>query len=340
MNPERLHRIQTLYEDASALPTTERAGYLDKACAGDGDLRLEIESLLACQSESDTYLDKPAMHIVAETLADEGAGQLVGRVLGRYQLLSLVGRGGMGDVYCAVDSRLNRLVAVKILPPYMANDIERSRQFQQEARTIAAVNHPHICTLHDADHDEGTYYLVFEYLVGELLSDRLHEGALPPSEALKYAIQIAEALEHAHQQGVIHHDLKPRNIMLTRTGVKILDFGVAELRSPEGEPEESVSPKSGTLAYMAPEQIEGRETDARTDIFAFGTILYEMVSGRTAAGAGARRWNAATSIGGTETESHVLAALYSVIVGCLAEQPSQRWQSVSGVLLMLRRIAS
>jgi serine/threonine protein kinase len=244
-------------------------------------------------------------------------------MLGRYQLLSLVGRGGMGDVYCAVDSHLNRLVAVKVLQPYMADDLERSRRFEQEARSIAALNHPHICTLHDAGEDAGTYYLVFEYLVGEMLSDRLRHGALPLPEALKYAIQIAEALEHAHREGVIHHDLKPRNIMLTNTGVKILDFGIAELHYPE-EPLEEPAPsrsKSGTLAYMAPEQIEGRQTDARTDIFAFGTVVYEMLKA------------------GSEAERHVLAALNSVVAGCLAQQPSQRWQSVSDVLLMLRSIA-
>ena len=131
MNRERLHQIQTLYDHVSELPVTERPGYLDEACAGDGDLRIEIESLLAFQSENDTCLDQPAIHLVAETLAEESAGLLVGRMLGRYQLLSLVGRGGMGDVYCAVDSRLNRLVAVKILPQYMTNDSERAKQLQQ-----------------------------------------------------------------------------------------------------------------------------------------------------------------------------------------------------------------
>jgi serine/threonine protein kinase len=338
---ERLQQIQAIYNDALALPEPDRTAFLDQTCADDSALRIEVESLLACEAEAAACLDKPAINFAAESLAREGAGLSVGRMLGRYQLLSLVGRGGMGDVYCAVDSQLNRLVAVKILPPYLVNDLERSNRFEQEARTIAALNHPHICILHDAGHDAGTYYLVFEYLVGELLSDRLCRGAVQLPDALEYAIQIAEALEHAHEQGIVHHDLKPQNIMLTKTGVKLLDFGIAELRYPD----EPASSDAGTPAYMAPEQIEGRPTDARTDIFAFGMMTYEVITGRPAVQV--RRHGSVTAslvddivaFADSTAAQQALFALDSLVAGCLVQHPSRRWQSISEVLYTLRQIA-
>jgi hypothetical protein len=289
MEQQRLQRIQTVYSDAVSLAPEQRNAFLESTCSGDASLRGEVESLLACESAEATFLDKPAMQFAAESLAEEGAGLQTGRLFGRYQLLGLAGRGGMGDVYCAVDLHLNRLVAVKLLPEHVA---------QEEARTIATLNHPHICMLHDAGNDRDTHYLVFEYLVGDLLSDRLAKGPLPPYEAIRYLIQIAEALEYAHQQDIVHRDLKPQNIMITRTGAKLLDFGI------EG---------AGTPAYLAPEQREGRVSDARTDIFAFGRMAREMTD-------------------------CVQPPLNDLIAKCLAPQPEDRWQSISDVLEILRRI--
>jgi hypothetical protein len=182
MNPERFQQIETIYNDAIALEHGERGAFLDRACVDDSDLRREVESLLAYEQKAQSYMDTPALQMAAQSLAHQAGGTLVDRMLGRYQLLSLVGRGGMGEVYCAVDSRLNRLVAVKVLPPYLAADGERVHRFEQEARAIGGLNHPHICTLHDVGNDDEVHYLVFEYLAGEPLSDHLAKGPLPVRE--------------------------------------------------------------------------------------------------------------------------------------------------------------
>ena len=331
----RLRNIETIYNDALTLQPGERAAFLDRVCSDDSDLRREVESLLAYAPQAETYMATSALQQAAESLAQDGKGTLVARTLGRYQLLSLVGRGGMAEVYCGVDSRLNRLVAVKVLPVYLASDRERVQRFEQEAQAVAALNHPGICTLHDVGNEEGLHYLVFEYLAGEPLSERLIKGAVPFPEALEYAIQIADAVACAHEQEIIHLDLKPSNIMLTRTGVKLLDFGIAELRHPDmpDSPDATATNTAGsgvvagTLGYMAPEQREGRETDCRTDIFSFGAVLYEMFTGRRAF---------PTTIS-TETPT-VPPAVTSLVARCLAQNPSERWQTVSVVLEKLRDI--
>jgi eukaryotic-like serine/threonine-protein kinase len=342
----RLRNIETIYNDALTLKSGERAAFLDRVCNDDGDLRREVESLLAYAPQAETYMATPALQQAAESLAQEGKGTLVARTLGRYQLLSLVGQGGMAEVYCGVDSRLNRLVAVKVLPVYMASDRERVQRFEQEARAVAALNHPCICTLHDVGNEDGVHYLVFEYLAGEPLSERLVKGAVPFPEALEYAIQIADAVACAHEQEIIHLDLKPSNVMLTRTGVKLLDFGIAELRHPD-MPDSTDTIRTntadsgvrtpGTLGYMAPEQLEGRETDCRTDIFAFGAVLYEMFTGRRAFPNPASVLNRPPTPIATETPT-VPPAVDSLVARCLAQNPSERWQSVSEVLARLRDI--
>jgi serine/threonine protein kinase len=341
MSRERLQHVQTLFNDALAVAPSERAAFLDRACGEDSALRNEVESLLAYEAKAESYLERSAFHVVAQSLADEGKGVLVDRMLGRYQLLSLVGRGGMGEVYCAVDSRLNRLVAVKTLPKHLASDNERVERFEQEARSMAVLNHPHICILHDAGYDDGLHYLVFEYLVGEPLSERLSREALPLAKAMEYATQIADALAYAHEFGVIHLDLKPSNIMLMRSGVKLLDFGVAELRYPDAGVSEDASEtqpalhrkRRGTLGYMAPEQIEGGLTDVRTDIFAFGAVLYEMLTGKPAFpkhAEGRLALNDPPRI--SERRQEVPEALDSLVARCLALRQSDRWPSMSVVL--------
>ena len=218
-----------------------------------------------------------------------------GTRLGPYEILGPIGAGGMGEVYKARDTRLDRTVAIKVLPAHLA-DAEYRARFEREARTVAALSHPNICSLHDVGEYASSLFLVMEHLVGETLADRLRKGALPIPEALETATQIAEALSAAHRAGIIHRDLKPGNIMLTRTGVKLLDFGLAKLKAPSAQPafatgaalptqSEPLTGRGtilGTLHYMAPEQLEGKDADARTDIWALGLVLYEMVTGKRA----------------------------------------------------------
>ncbi len=231
---------------------------------------------------------------------------MIGKTLGPYRILEKIGEGGMGEVYKATDTRLERTVAIKVLPAHVASDPERKQRFEREAKTVAALSHPHICPVFDVGFEvpspprgegqgEGDAppidFLVMEYLEGETLAQRLSKGALPLDHALRYAIQIADALDKAHRQGVTHRDLKPANIMLTKAGAKLLDFGLAKLK-PTG-PQSDASTKLadalteqgtilGTFQYMAPEQLEGKDADARTDIWAFGCVVYEMVTGQKA----------------------------------------------------------
>ncbi len=220
---------------------------------------------------------------------------ITGKRLGPYEILSAVGAGGMGEVYRARDTRLDRIVAIKILPDHLADRAELRERFEREAKTISSLNHPHICTLYDVGHQDGTDYLVMEYLEGETLAARLLKGPLPLDQVLKYAIEIADALDKAHRKGITHRDLKPGNIMLTKSGAKLLDFGLAKLTQQDSLAAAPISqlPTAkdaitaqgtilGTLQYMAPEQLEGKEADARTDIFAFGVVVYEMATGKKA----------------------------------------------------------
>ncbi len=219
-----------------------------------------------------------------------------GTRLGPYQVTAPIGSGGMGEVYSATDTRLDRTVAIKVLPEHLADDPQRRERFEREAKAVSSLNHPHICTLHDVGEQDGTHYLVMELVEGDTLAARLEKGRLPLDQALEYAIQIADALDKAHRQGIVHRDLKPGNIMLTKSGVKLLDFGLAKLKGDAGPAstfsqmatEDASKPLTaegsiiGTLQYMAPEQLEGKEADSRTDIFAFGAVVYEMVTGKRA----------------------------------------------------------
>ena len=223
-----------------------------------------------------------------------------GTRLGPYEILSPLGAGGMGEVYKARDTRLERTVAVKVLPSHMSSSPEVRQRFEREAKTISQLSHPHICALYDVGREGETEYLVMELLEGETLSERLAKGPLPLEQTLRYGQEIADALDKAHRQGIVHRDLKPGNVMLTKSGVKLLDFGLAKaMEAPASRGSLTALPTQqaltqegtilGTFQYMAPEQLEGKEADARTDIFAFGCLLYEMATGRRPSRARARR---------------------------------------------------
>ncbi len=277
-----------------------------------------------------------------------------GARLGPFEIVGSLGSGGMGEVYRAHDTRLQRTVAIKIISEPDQGEPQRGRleRFQQEARAVARINHPGICALHDVGQDGETTFLVMEYVAGETLAARLAGGALPLPLALRTAAQVADALDHAHRQGVTHRDLKPANIMLTRDGVKILDFGLAKLRE-EPAPTTSTTfiaaaqPLTeaglivGTVPYMSPEQIEGRAIDARSDIFSFGVVLYEMVTGRRPF-EGDSRISLMAAIVGREPpapstlQALVPPALDRVIARCLAKDPEDRWQDARDVAAELR----
>ena len=276
-----------------------------------------------------------------------------GTRFGPYEVISAAGAGGMGEVYRAKDTRLDRTVAVKVLPSELAQDPEKRQRFEREARSIATLSHPHICTLHDIGHQDGVDYLVLEYLEGETLQKKLEKGSLPIQDVLRYAIDLAGALDKAHRQGIIHRDIKPANIMLTKSGVKLMDFGLAKL-NPETAPianeqTEITSDKKltaegtimGTFQYMAPEQLEGREADARTDIFAFGEVLHEMATGRPAFNGKTRASLIAAILSVdpkpiTELAPASPPSLDRIVKRCLAKDPDDRWQTACDLGAELR----
>ena len=277
-----------------------------------------------------------------------------GTRLGPYEILSAIGAGGMGEVYKARDTRLERTVAVKVLPTHMAAAPETRQRFEREAKTISQLSHPHICALYDVGREGETEYLVMEYLEGETLSDRLARGPLPLEQSLRYGGEIADALDKAHRQGIVHRDLKPGNVMITKSGVKLLDFGLAKAMAPAAAQSSLTALPTqqgltqegtilGTFQYMAPEQLQGKDADGRADIFAFGAVLYEMATGRKAFSA-SNQASLITAIMSAEPPpiSSVAPmsppALDRLVKTCLAKDPEDRWQSAGDVGKELRWI--
>jgi serine/threonine protein kinase/dipeptidyl aminopeptidase/acylaminoacyl peptidase len=355
MNPERWQQIKRLYNSALELEPDRRQAFLQQACSGDESLRKETERLLAQEAEAEDLLGTPAFEFAARALAqdrtDEPLPDFVGRSLLHYRITEKIGEGGMGVVYKARDTHLDRTVAIKVLPAEAVADPERKRRFIQEAKAASALNHPNIIDIHDINSDAGVDFIVMEHVPGKTLDRRIGRKGLRVGEALKYAVQIADALASAHTAGIVHRDLKPANIMVTETGlVKVLDFGLAKLTQPlESEVSATASAMKsltgegriiGTVAYMSPEQAEGKAVDARSDIFSFGSVLYEMISGKQPFQADSTLSTLSAIL---NKEAGPLSAgiphdLERIVTRCLRKDPARRFQAMADLKVELEEL--
>ncbi len=378
MNSDRWAQIDSLCHAVLERQPADQQAFLRGACAGDEELRREVESLLAGQTQAERFLESPAAPVPLERLPVEArsAEPLLspGTRVGPYEVVALVGAGGMGEVYKAHDTRLDRTVALKVLPPDLAIDPGWLKRFKQEARSVAALNHPNICALHDigeatialpaarhpnpGDHvgPVGVTYLVMEYLDGKSLAERLASGALPADQAIDIGLQIAKGLAAAHARQIVHRDVKPANVFLTSDGqVKLLDFGIAKLVQAEPIGDSTSVPtqtatltaaggRLGTVGYMAPEQVQGLACDHRADIFAFGCLFYELLSGRRAF----KGATAADTLAAIRTadpprlaalEPELTSTLQAVVDRCLKKRPEDRFPSARDLALALEEIS-
>jgi len=370
MKPERWEQVGRIYHAALELRPEERASFLADACGDDSAMRREVESLLAAEDGARDFLDAGAMKDAAKILVGEKSLTLVGKNLGHYHVLSLLGSGGMGEVYLARDSKLGRKVAIKILPRYFTTDADRLRRFQQEARTASALNHPNVCVIHEiGETEDGRPFISMEYIEGVTLRERIYDERTDLRKLLRYLQHVAEGLAKAHAAGIVHRDLKPDNIMVTPDGhAKILDFGLAKLieltgQKPDREggrrdvqsssevatailQEHSVPGMIlGTVGYMSPEQAQGRanEVDHRSDIFSFGCILFETIT----------RQNPFQGKDALDTLHKIVHAptpqikdftsdppyeLQKIVRRCLAKDPEARYQSIKDVAIELKEL--
>ena len=365
MNPERWQQIESLFQSVVALPTPQRAVYLQQACQGDETLQKEVEALLAADQKAEGLTLEIPGQVAAEMLSQIPVWQS-GQTLNHYTIVSQLGAGGMGVVYLAHDIRLRRKVALKVLPAALAQDEGRLRRFEQEALAASALNHPNILTIHEFEQTGTTHFLASEFIDGETLRARLQHAALSVNEALDISTQIAQALAAAHEAGIIHRDIKPENVMLRKDGiVKVLDFGLAKLTETQSAEREtrnyeepllpgsadthrssfSIHPSTlsglvmGTVRYMSPEQARGEKVDARTDIFSLGIVLYEMIIGQTPF-AGATMAETIDAILQHEPPPllDVPAGLQTIVSKALQKDRTQRYASSRELLAALEQL--
>ncbi len=291
MTPERYRQIDEIFQAALVLDPDQRAAYLDEACSGDEKIRQEVESLITSDQGGLSFIDEPAFEMAARVLASDEPALAAGNLIDRYEVVSLLGSGGMGEVYLAHDEKLDRKIALKLLPSHFRTNQARLRRFQQEARAASALNHPNIITIHEIGQVEKRNFIATEFVDGETLRQRMKRAPLSLNDSLDIAVQVCSALAAAHKARIVHRDIKPENIMLRRDGyVKVLDFGLAKLTEQHEQPTEVNSTDNvdsssgllmGTVKYMSPEQAGGQQVDPRSDIFSLGVVLYEMVTSHT-----------------------------------------------------------
>ncbi len=346
---DRWQDVKEILYPVLEMEAAERASFLDEKCGDDAELRDEVESLIAAHDNAAERFESPAVEMIAGVVSDEQSDAMVGRSIGHYDIIDKLGSGGMGEVYLAHDSRLNRKVALKVLPVFFTQDPDRLRRFQQEARAASALNHPNILTVHDIGNVDSINYIATEFVDGETLRDRMNRTPLKISEALDIATQVTSALATAHEAGIIHRDIKPENIMLRHDGiVKVLDFGLAKLTErPATDPEASTMVKTdegivmGTAQYMAPEQARGLKVDVRSDIWSLGAVLYEMLAGR-APFTGPTSGDVIVSILEREPApltrfaDDVPAELEWLVKKALRKKREERYQSVTDLLIDLK----
>jgi len=352
MAPERWRRVEAVYESALKVEPADRSAHLDSACGADQELRREVESLLACADKADGFLEAPAAAIVAAGEAGASSAErtpsLAGRSVSHYRILEKLGEGGMGAVYRAYDDQLRRPVALKVLPPEYATDPDRRQRLLREARAASALNHPNIVTVHEIGSEGGVDFIAMELVEGKPLNEMIPAKGLPLRKVLDYAVQISSGLAKAHAAGVIHRDLKPGNIMVTGPAsghsglVKLLDFGLARRVRLDGEHETTLTTKGeivGTPAYMSPEQAEGKPADARSDIFSFGSVLYEMVAGRRAF-QGDSKISTLSAVLHQEPKpiEDIPHDLKRIISRCLRKNPERRFQHMEDLKVELEEL--
>ncbi|HET9528846.1 MAG TPA: protein kinase, partial [Blastocatellia bacterium] len=352
MTPERYQQAGHLYHAALEREPDERAAFLESACGGDEELRREVESLLSAHDKVGDYFATLAIEVAARMVAQGQNPSLVGRSLSHYRVLSFIGAGGMGEVYLAQDTRLNRRVAIKVLPPESVADERAGKRLLREAQAAARLDHPNICAIHEIAEEDGRSFIVMQYVEGETLADRMQRKPLEFAEALDVAIQVADALSEAHSRGIIHRDIKPANIMVTPRGqVRVMDFGLVKVIKDKNSLESEAETQSllsepgvivGTVPYMSPEQVRGEALDVRSDIFSFGAFLYEMVSGRHPF----VRENAAATISAILTLQpppltryvDVPAEVQRIVRKCLEKDRENRYQSARELLIDLKSL--
>jgi eukaryotic-like serine/threonine-protein kinase len=348
MNPDRWNKINEVFATWLDLQDEHRNKFLIDACGSDQDLRNEVEHLIDAHLQSGAFIETPIFKEAAKAIAAEENLLQIGRQIGVYKILKEIGRGGMGEVYLAEDTRLDRKVALKILPPDMAIDHERMRRFMREAKAASAIDHPGIVHIYEINQSGSVHFIAMQYIEGQTLQSLLNGKPLSIQEFLNYAVPLTDAISAAHARGITHRDLKPANVMITnKDEIKLLDFGIARMEKTSDDSTAISTTRSGallgTVGYMSPEQALGKKIDHRSDIFSIGILFYEMATGRLPF-SGETPTQTIDKIIHSQPDAistlnyMVPQDLERIIRKCLEKDPDNRYQSVSKLLIDLKKM--